>query len=144
MTPVVTDDPRQVFDRVPFMQLLGLQREHSAGGRARLVLPPHADLGNVIGAVHGGALATLLDVAMASAAVSARDFVQTAVTLALHTQFIAPGTGRLVAEAQWLHSDGDVAHCRATVTDADGRLVAQGQGSFRYLPRPHGATAPAA
>lgn len=144
MTPVVTDDPRQVFDRVPFMRLLGLQRELSAGGRARLVLPPHADLGNVIGAVHGGALATLLDVAMASAAVSARDFVQTAVTLALHTQFIAPGTGRLVAEAQWLHSDGDVAHCRATVTDADGRLVAQGQGSFRYLPRPHGAAAPAA
>lgn len=144
MTPVVTDDPRQVFDRVPFMRLLGLQREHSAGGRARLVLPPHADLGNVIGAVHGGALATLLDVAMASAAVSARDFVQTAITLALHTQFIAPGSGRLVAEAQWLHSDGDVAHCRATVTDADGRLVAQGQGSFRYLPRPHGAAAPAA
>ncbi|MBL8361974.1 MAG: PaaI family thioesterase [Rubrivivax sp.] len=141
MTPALSDDPRQVFDRVPFMRLLGLQRERSEGGRARLALPPQPELGNVIGAVHGGALATLLDVAMASAAVSARDFVQTAVTLALHTQFIAPGTGRLVADAQWLHSDGDVAHCRATVTDGQGQLVAQGQGTFRYLPRPHGTAA---
>ena len=35
MTPALSDDPRQVFDRVPFMRLLGLQRERSEGRQRR-------------------------------------------------------------------------------------------------------------
>jgi len=93
--------------------------------------------------VHGGAIVTLLDVAMASAAVSARDFQCTAVTLSLDSAFIAPGHGRLTADARLLGEADGVAWCSAEVTDADGRTVARGQGSFRYLPLPHHLPQPA-
>lgn len=135
-TPEDLANPRQLFDRVPFIRLLGLQRVSSDGGKARLRLAPNADLGNVIGAAHGGVVFTLLDVAMASAAVSALDFRRTAVTLSISSSFLAPGRGTLTADGELLHACDDVAHCQARVTDDTGSLVAQAHGSFRYLPLP--------
>ena len=129
-------NPRQLFDRVPFIALLGMRRVFSEGGKARLELPARAELGNVIGAVHGGAVFTLLDVAMASAAVSRFDFRQTAVTLNISSSYLAPGRGLLTADGEWLHDQDGVAFCRAEVTDEHGTLVAQAQGSFRYLALP--------
>jgi uncharacterized protein (TIGR00369 family) len=137
MKPVAASaDPRNVFAAVPFMQLLGVRREFSQSGRARLVLEPRPELGNVIGAVHGGVIVTLLDVVMASAAVSRRDFERTAVTLNLDSSFIEPGRGTLTADGEVIAHDDSIAWCRAKVTDADGRAVALGHGSFRYLPLP--------
>jgi len=136
LKPVAFDDPRQIFDRVPFMRLLGVQRVFSEAGRARLVLAPRAELGNVIGAVHGGAVFTLLDVVMASAAVSAIDFKRTAVTLNLDTAFVEPGRGVLTADGELLRAADGVAWCKASVSDGDGHVVARAQGSFRYLPLP--------
>lgn len=138
LTPEDFRDPRQLFDRVPFIALLGLRRVYSEGGRARLQLPPRADLGNVIGAVHGGAVFTMLDVAMASAAVSRFDFQQTAVTMNISSSYLSPGRGMLTADGEWLHDSDGVAFCRARVEDEHGTLVAQAQGSFRYLPLPGG------
>jgi uncharacterized protein (TIGR00369 family) len=78
----------------------------------------------------------MLDVAMASAAVSCIDFTKTVVTLNLNSSFIEPGRGALVADGEVVRRDDAVAWCRARVVDASGRLVAQAQGSFRYLPYP--------
>lgn len=144
MKPVTIDDPHAVFDRVPFLRLLGARRAFSQSGRARVVLEPKPKLGNVIGAVHGGAVVTLLDVAMASAAVSAVDFTRTAVTLHLDTHFIEPGRGTLNADGELLRRDDALAWCRARLTDGEGRLVAQAQGTFRYLPLPAATTTSAA
>lgn len=127
---------RAIFAQVPFTRLLGARREFSEGGRARLVIDARPELGNVIGAMHGGVLATLLDVAMASAAVSLFDFTRTAVTLNMNTSFLEPGRGTLTADGEVVQHDDSVAWCRAAITDAGGRLVAQAQGSFRYLPMP--------
>ena len=126
-------DRQQAFARVPFMQLLGVQREFSRDGRARLVVETRPELENMIHALHGGVVATLVDVVMASAAVSKIDFMRTAVTLNLNTSYLQPGRGRLTADGEVLHSDGDVVHCQAVVTDEGGRTVARSAGSFRYL-----------
>lgn len=142
MTPVASADRRQMFGQVPFMRLLDVRREFSEGGRARIVIDERADLGNVIGAVHGGVVVTLLDVVMASAAVSLLDFTRTAVTLNLNTSFLEPGRGRLTADGEVVQHDDSVAWCRASITDAGGRLVAQAQGSFRYLPLPQATPRP--
>lgn len=139
LTPEDFRDPRQLFDRVPFIALLGLRRVYSEGGRARLQLPPRTDLGNVIGAVHGGAVFTMMDVAMASAAVSRLDFQRTAVTMNISSSYLSPGRGLLTADGEWLHDSDGVAFCQARVEDEHGTLVAQAQGSFRYLPLPGGA-----
>jgi uncharacterized protein (TIGR00369 family) len=136
MKAVTGADPRNLFGAVPFMRLLGVRREFSENGRARLVLEARPELGNVIGAVHGGVVVTLLDLAMASAAVSRLDFSRTAVTLNLDTCFLEPGRGRLTCDGEVLAHDDSVAQCRASVTYQDNRLVAQALGSFRYLPLP--------
>ena len=136
MKPVSGADPREMFGQVPFMRLLDVRREFSENGRARLVIDERAEIGNVIGGVHGGVVVTLLDVVMASAAVSKFDFERTAVTLNLDTSFLEPGRGRLTADGEVIANDDSVAWCRATVTDGSGRTIAHAQGSFRYLPRP--------
>jgi uncharacterized protein (TIGR00369 family) len=139
MNPVAGADRRNLFGQVPFLRLLDARREFSEAGRARVVIDERPELGNVIGAVHGGVLVTLLDVVMASAAVSVFDFARTAVTLDLNTSFLEPGRGRLIADGEVVQHDASIAWCRAAVTDAGGRVVAQAQGSFRYLPLPQAA-----
>jgi uncharacterized protein (TIGR00369 family) len=136
MKPVAPRDPQQIFAQTPFMQLLGMQREYSRAGQARMVLEPDPQLGNVIGAVHGGVVVTMLDVAMASAAVSVIDFARTVVTLSLDTSFLEPGRGRLVADGEVVRYDESLAWCQASVSDAQGRVIAKALGTFRYLPRP--------
>jgi len=54
MKPVTSDDPKAIFAKTPFTRLIGMQRDFSENGKAQISLDPHADLGNVIGAVHGG------------------------------------------------------------------------------------------
>jgi uncharacterized protein (TIGR00369 family) len=134
--PDAATEARNAFANIPFTRLLGMRREYSEAGRARMVLDPSGDFGNAIGAVHGGVVLTLLDVAMASAAVSQRGFECTAVTLGLNASFIEPGHGAMAAEGEVQWHDDDIAICSATVTDPGGRVVARATGSFRYLRRP--------
>ena len=128
----------RLYNAVPFMQLLGIRREFSEGGRARLVVDGRQELENPIRAMHGGVVATLLDVVMASAAVSKIGFARTAVTLDMNISYLQPGRGRLTAdgEALAIDVDGDTVQCRAEVHDDAGRCVARSMGSFRYLPLP--------
>ena len=125
---------RQTFAGVPFTRLLGMRRNFSEGGRAQLVIDARPDFENVIGAMHGGIVATLLDVAMASAAVSKVDFEMTAVTLSMNSTFVRPGHGRLTADGEVLSVDDGVVLCQAVVLDEGGHVVARAIGSFRYLP----------
>src|SRR5690349_14369119 len=52
---------------VPFVEHLGVRITHRESGMVRLRLDPRAELENSWGSMHGGALMTLLDVALASA-----------------------------------------------------------------------------
>jgi len=122
------------FGAIPFTRLLGVQREFTHAGRARMVLDERAELGNPTGAVHGGVVATLLDVVMASAVVSGTGFTHTPVTLNLNCSYHQPGRGRLVADGRVDLLADQVAHCSAEVRTADGLLVASALGSFRLLP----------
>lgn len=130
---LTADERRNVFNRVAFTRWMGVRREFSVDGRARLVVDSRPELENMIQSIHGGVVLTLLDVVMASAAVSKVDFAQTAVTLNLNSSFLRPGKGRLVADGELLEVTDGIAHCRAEVRDASGETVARGLGTFRYL-----------
>ena len=122
------------FSAVPFTRLIGLEREYSHAGRSRFILEDKPELQNMLQSTHGGVLTTLLDVAMASAAVSHVNFTMTAVTLGFNCQFLRPGRGRLAAEGELLDAANGFAQCRAQVLDSERRVVAEAHGSFRYLP----------
>ncbi|MEZ5647057.1 MAG: PaaI family thioesterase [Burkholderiaceae bacterium] len=130
---------RNAYARVAFTRSLGVQRAYSRDGRARLTVEGRPELENVIQAIHGGVVLTLLDVVMASASVSLVDFTMTAVTLNLNTSFLRPGRGRLVADGEVLETLDGVILCQGEVRDASGEVVARGLGTFRYLPLPEGA-----
>lgn len=132
----LADARRNAYARVAFTRSLGVQRAYSKDGRARLTIEGRPELENVIQAIHGGVVLTLLDVAMASAAVSLIDFTKTAVTLNLNTSFLRPGRGRLVADGEVLETLDGVILCQGEVRDASDEVVARGIGTFRYLPLP--------
>lgn len=127
---------RNAYARVAFTRWLGVQRAYSKDGRARLTIESRPELENVIHAIHGGVVLTLMDVVMASAAVSLVDFHKTAVTLNLNSSFVRPGRGRLVADGEVLKTLDGVILCQAEVRDETDEVVARGMGSFRYLPLP--------
>lgn len=121
-----------VFDRVPFLKLLGARREVSEGGFARLALQVKPELTNLFEAAHGGVIMSLLDTAMASAAVSSVNFESSAVTLNLSVSFLQPGRGRLLIEGQRTGGGRSVCFCEGKVMDEQGQVLAHAVGSFKF------------
>jgi uncharacterized protein (TIGR00369 family) len=122
------------IDRIPFLRLLGIQQLPTGPGRSRLRLPELKDeFCNMLGAVHGGVLMTLLDVAMARAATSRVEApTATVVTVEMSSRFVRPGRGPLTAEGRVLAAGGSLCTCEAQVHDAGGGLVAHATGTFKY------------
>jgi uncharacterized protein (TIGR00369 family) len=88
------------------------------------------DLTNSFDAAHGGVVMTLLDIAMAIAARSLDAKSVGAITVEMKATFIGPGKGTLTATGHCLHHGRSVALCEAEITDAAGKLVARGSGTF--------------
>jgi len=85
----------------PFAALLGVSVEALAPDRAVLALPNRPDLTTVGEVVHGGALATLMDTAAMAAAWCTPEppsWLRGA-TASLTVTYLAPATGRVLAEA---------------------------------------------
>jgi len=122
------------LERIPFLKLLGLQQEDAPPGASRLRLPDvREELHNMLAAAHGGVLMTLLDVAMARAAISHPDAPSgTVVTVEMSTRFLRPGLGSLTAEGRVLSSGRSLCTCEAHVRNAEGALVASAMGTFKY------------
>ena len=117
---------------IPFLAHLGMRRERIGGGEAVLSLELRPELLNNHGAGHGGVVMTLLDSAMANAALSRIDFAREVVTIDLHVAFMLPSSGRLVATGRATGGGRSVCFCEAEIADATGRTVAKAMGTFRY------------
>jgi uncharacterized protein (TIGR00369 family) len=84
--------------------------------------------------VHGGAIATLADEALASVAFTVADEDQTTVTADLKVDFLRPATpGRLVARATVRHRTRRLAFTEARVEQADGQVVAEARAVIAYV-----------
>ncbi|WP_313072010.1 PaaI family thioesterase [Melaminivora sp.] len=122
------------FDvEIPFVRELGFVLERMEGGEAELryeVQPQHM---NSFAVAHGGAVMTLLDVALATAARSVQPQLGI-VTIEMKTSFMQPARGRLLARARLLHRTRSTAFVEGTVHDAEGRACSHATGTFRYVP----------
>lgn len=131
--PPVTSPPKSGRDRhVPFIAHLGVVREHAQDGQARVVLDLRPELLNNHAGGHGGVVMTLLDCAMAHAALSKLDYAREVVTVDMHVSFMRASAGRLVAQARVVGGGRSICFCEAHITAADGSLAAQAMGTFRY------------
>jgi uncharacterized protein (TIGR00369 family) len=117
---------------IPFLEKIGMRRVRVGGGEAVVTIDLQPDLLNNHGGGHGGVVMTLLDSAMANAALSRIDFAREVVTIDMHIGFMRPATGRLEATGRATGGGRSVCFCEAEMTDSTGEVVAKAMGTFRY------------
>ena len=124
-------------DRIPFAKDLGVELVLARDGESRLELEVQPRHLNGWGAVHGGVIMTVLDVAMAIAARTVQPRGEGVVTIEMKTSFMqaGPTQGRLVAAGSCAHRSGTMAFCEAEVRSAADQLVARASGTFKLLRR---------
>ena len=123
---------------VPFLDLIGVSSEHWEPGRSSVSLQARPELTNHFGVFHGGVLATLLDVAMASAARSLYPDAAGGVTIDMSLQYMRAATGALRAEGRVVQGGRSMAFCEADLHDAGGQLLAKAIGTFKVRERAEG------
>src|SRR5687767_6554487 len=137
----LTEAQRERVERalatVPFAKLLGIQLESVVSGHAVLALPIREELKQNNAIVHGGAIASLIDSAMAFAIIPllAENERTTTVDLTIHylrplTEGVAKSTARVVRAGR------RVIVVTAEVLDHNERLVATAVSTYlRLTPR---------
>ena len=127
---------------IPFVTHLGFALELFEGGESAIGYTPLPEHLNSFSVTHGGAIMSLLDVAMATAARSVQKDMGV-VTIEMKTSFMqpAPGDGsRLTAKGRLMHRTATLAFTEATLFDVQGKACAHATGTFKYVKRlPTGA-----
>jgi uncharacterized protein (TIGR00369 family) len=121
---------------VPIGNTLGFRLVEADKGR--VVLTGRADQRsyNLIGTVHGGWTASILDSAMALACLSTLEAEQGFTTVDIRINYLRPLTeasGEVRAEGVVLQGGKRLAYCEGRLLDAAGKLVAHGTGSCMIL-----------
>ena len=122
---------------IPFVTHLGFTLELFEGGTSAIGYTPMPEHLNSFSVTHGGAIMTLLDVTMATAARSVQKDMGV-VTIEMKTSFMqpAPGDGgRLTAKGRLIHRTATLAFTEATLHDASGKACAHATGTFKYVKR---------
>lgn len=136
----------QVFDQMPFNQLLGLRVTEFASERAEVRFQWKAELvGNPVQQIlHGGVIASVLDVVGGIMAVSSAlvrlDTLEPAQlaaklgkmsTIDMRTDYLRPGRGQeFIATAQVIRSGNKVCVCKMELHNEAGVHIALGTGTY--------------
>ena len=135
--PAMAVEPLERYMRrvVPFWRTVGIRLIRARGGRAECRLRmTRRHLQN--GVMHGGAIASLLDSALACAALSRMYPPSYATTPNMHVTYLRPVTqGEVVCRARALRVGRTMAFCEAKAF-VRGRLVATAESQLVRIPLP--------
>ncbi len=122
----------------PFQHFVGIEVLKLGEGKSVLQLELKDHHFNLYGIPHGGVHATLLDIAMGTAASfpdSSGKEVDS-VTLNLSVDYIAPPSSRiLTAKGKITKKGKSIAYCTAEIFDKDKTLIASGRSIFKLYDR---------
>jgi uncharacterized protein (TIGR00369 family) len=131
----MTDLPGGGFGvEIPFVTHLGFELKLFEGGLSELAYTPLAEHLNSFAVTHGGALMTLLDVTMATAARSVQADMGV-VTIEMKTSFMQPARGPLTGKGRLMHRTATMAFTEGTIFDEAGRACAHATGTFKFVRR---------
>jgi len=122
---------------IPFVHHLGFELMLFEGGASQIDYTPLPEHLNSFHVTHGGALMTLQDVVMATAARSVQQDMGV-VTIEMKTSFMrpAPGDGsKLTARGRLIHRTATMAFTEGSVYDNQGRICCHATGTFKYVKR---------
>jgi len=135
------DLPKEEFDRLvkkfaessPFYRTLGIEVLEMGDGAAKLEIKDIEHLRTPSVFLHGGAITSLADSAMAIAILSHNSKPRSFSTIELKTSFLAPVfEGPITAEARIVRSGKHIVFGQSDVLDKNGKLVAQVLLTFMY------------
>jgi uncharacterized protein (TIGR00369 family) len=130
----------------PFVRFLGVAIDTLVEDRARLRLPYREDTANRNGSLHGGVIASLLDIAGSLAACGdgeATAALATTIDLAVH--YLAPAEREgVVAEGLVTRRGREIVFVETRITSDAGTPVARGVGVIRVAPAADDAPPPSA
>jgi len=137
-----TLDKDQVKVISPFLGYLNVHKIELGSGRSRVHLkirPEHTNRGRT---VHGGVIATLLDVAFGTAATSVVDTSEMPITVSLNVDYIqsAAAGENLVAEGKVVKKGSRIVFVEAIVNTEKGEVVARGSAVMAVRPRQNSNT----
>jgi acyl-CoA thioesterase len=119
---------------VPYAKLLGFELDEVSPGAATLGLKIRKDLMQNHGVLHGGAIASLIDTAIAFAIIPLLDPEEKVTTVDLTISYLRPITkGRVTALARVVRAGRRLFVVSAEVKDADGKLAATALSTYIKL-----------
>jgi uncharacterized protein (TIGR00369 family) len=119
-----------------FVEWLGIEYLNAPEGHSLLRMPFRVEIGNRKGDIHGGVIASLIDLAAGRSVRSTQTGLVGLSTISLTTNYLRPGRGDLIARGECLRAGRSIGYATAILEDAQGKPVAQGNGAFRIiLPR---------
>ncbi len=122
------------LDTVPFAKLLGIQLESVASGHAVLALPIREELKQNNAIVHGGAIASLIDSAMAFAIIPLLAEHERTTTVDLTIHYLRPlSNGVAKATARVVRAGRRIIVVSADVIDDQQRLAATAVSTYARL-----------
>jgi uncharacterized protein (TIGR00369 family) len=122
----------------PLHDLLGLEIAEMGDRYALLSMPVRPEAFNSTGNLHGGAIATLIDVAAGTAAARGSGFEpgrQSIVTTDLHVRYLGRPHGDMIyARADLLKAGRQLIVVDCRVTDVEDRVIASADFSMMIVP----------
>ena len=127
ITPERIEAIKEKFATNNFPQYLGVELDSLEPGRARLGLEVRQELLQLQGVMHGGAIASLIDTAVAFAIISVSEPEDRFTTVEMKVNYLsAIREGRVVADARLLRDGRRIIVADCDVFDSRGRLAAKG------------------
>ncbi|MEP6569112.1 MAG: PaaI family thioesterase [Acidobacteriota bacterium] len=125
---------QKAVDSVPYAHLLGIELDEVSNGAATLALEIRKELTQNHGVVHGGAIASLIDTAMAFAIISLLRPKEKVTTVDLTISYLRPLTeGRITARAKVVRAGRRLFVVSADVFSADGKLASTALSTYIKL-----------
>jgi uncharacterized protein (TIGR00369 family) len=127
---------REKFETNHFPRSLGIELDSIESGSARLSLDVRQQHLQLAGVMHGGAIATLIDTAVAFAIVSTSEPQARFTTVEMKVNYLsAIREGRIIADAKLIRDGRRIVVGDCDVFDSNGRLAAKGLLTYIRLDR---------
>ena len=117
----------------PFYAHLDLELEALADGKCVIRLPYAAHFANSRGEVHGGIVASLLDITLSQAVRSTLEGPTNVATISMTVSYLTAAAGVLACTASVVRTGGTIAFAEGEVTDEKGAAVCRAVGTYRIL-----------
>lgn len=115
---------KEVFGRIPYARLLGLEFVSAGRGEAVFAVEAREELTRMGGIMHGGAVVSLMDTAAAFAVHTLLEPSGRTVTVDLTVHFLRPATaGRVEARARVLRRGRRLIILNVEAADGAGELI---------------------